>query len=77
MLPSIGNRYNPSFVVSYSLENRLGEIKMVAGWIAPAAGIIGKSVVGRAEVGGGDNDGARQAPLGIVHAPHLETRTAG
>lgn len=48
-------------------EGGLGQIKVVTWRIAPAATIV----VGRAEVGGSDNDGGREAPFGIVVAAQL------
>lgn len=41
---------------------------MLPGRVAPASVVVGKGVVGRAVVGGGHRDGARKAPLRIVHA---------
>ena len=49
---------------------------MLEGRVAPAAVIVGEGEVRRAEVGGGDDDGAREAPLGVVVAPHLVARAA-
>jgi len=46
--------------------------------VAPAAIVVRKSEVGRAKVGGGDEDGrtAGVAPLPVVCALYLKTRTA-
>lgn len=54
-------------------EGGLGEVEMVEGRVAPPAVVVGKSEVWRAEVGGSDDDGAREAPLRVVVATHLVT----
>jgi hypothetical protein len=57
------------------LEDRLGEIKMVLRRITPAPCIVRQGIVRRAEIGGGDHNGARQAPFGVIHAPDLIARS--
>nr|ACL53845.1 unknown [Zea mays] len=52
-------------------EGRLGHVEVRARRVAPAAVVAGEAVVGRAEVGGRDGDGARQAPPPVVVAPQL------
>ena len=46
-------------------------------WVAPAAIVIGQSVVWRAKVGGGDEDGGATSvtPLRLVRALDLEAST--
>lgn len=46
--------------------------------VAPAAIVVGQSIVGRAKIGGGDEDGRATgvAPLRIISALELETGTA-
>ncbi|KAF9674431.1 hypothetical protein SADUNF_Sadunf10G0126500 [Salix dunnii] len=56
-------------------RRRLGEIKMVLRRIAPAPCIVRQGIVWRAEVGGSDNNGARQAPFGVTHTPNLIARS--
>lgn len=41
--------------------------------IAPPAIVVGQSIVGRAEVCGGDGDGSGEARPGVAVAPQLET----
>lgn len=51
---------------------------MAVGRVAVAAAVRGEAVVGRAEVGGGDDDrGAGDAPPQILHAADLEAGPAG
>jgi hypothetical protein len=50
------------------LENGLREIKVLQGRIAPSTVVIGKRIVGRAEVGSSDNDRAGKAPLRVIVA---------
>ncbi|KRY03475.1 hypothetical protein T12_13702 [Trichinella patagoniensis] len=42
--------------------------------IAPASGIVRKSIVWRTEVGRSDDNGAWKTPLVLVNAPNLITR---
>jgi hypothetical protein len=49
---------------------------MVQRGVAPAPIVVGQRVVGRAEVGGRDDDGAREAPLGVALALHLVAGSA-
>lgn len=44
--------------------------------IAPATSIIWQSIVWWAEIGGGDHNGAWQAPFWVVNAPNLIARPA-
>ena len=74
--PSEGDRDDSGAVLSNLEEGRLGEVEVLEGRVAPAAIVIGQSEVWRAEVGGGDGDGAREAPSGVVVAPHFETSSA-
>lgn len=67
-IPSICDGDNSSPVLSNVLEDGLGEIEVVVGRVAAAAR--------RAEVCGGDHDGAGEAPLGIVNAPQLKASAA-
>uniref|UniRef100_A0A7N0TJ65 Uncharacterized protein n=1 Tax=Kalanchoe fedtschenkoi TaxID=63787 RepID=A0A7N0TJ65_KALFE len=48
---------------------------MPQGRVAPATGIIRQSIVGRAEVGGSDDNGPRQTPLLVIHTSDLKTST--
>ena len=64
-IPSVSDRDNPSSVLSNVLEDRLREIKVLLGRITPASWW--------AEVSGSDDNGAREAPLGIIHTPKLKT----
>lgn len=56
-VPSIGNRDDSSAVFCNFQESRLGQIKVLERGIAPAAVVIGKRIVRRAEVGGSDGNG--------------------
>ena len=76
VLPSVGHRHNAGLVLGNVLEDRLREVEVVLGRVAPAAGIVGEGIVWRAEIGGGDHNGAGQAPLGVVHTPNLVARSA-
>ena len=50
----------------------------MVGRVADAAGVGGEAAVGRAEVGGGDDDGgAGQAVLEVLDAPDLVAAAAG
>jgi hypothetical protein len=50
---------------------------VLVGRVTAAPTVGGKSVIGRAEVGGRDDDGsARDAPAQVVHAPQLKARAA-
>lgn len=58
-------------VLSDLEEGGLCHVEMLEGRVAPPAVVVGQVVVGRAKVGGGDRDGAGQAPPGLPAAPHL------
>ena len=66
-LPSINYRNNASFILGNLLENRLRQIKMVIGRVTPATR--------RAEIGGSDHNGARKAPLWVIHTLDFITCT--
>lgn len=56
------------------LEDRLREVKMLLRRVAPAARIVGKGIVWRAKIGGCDQNGARQAPSGVIYTLNLIAR---
>lgn len=58
--PSIQNRDDSGSVLGYTQENRLREIEVLVGRLAPASR--------RAEIGGGDGDGPGDAILRGIHA---------
>lgn len=66
--PSVLNRDDTGPKLGNVLENRLREIKVFQRRIAPSTVIIGKGIVGWAEVSSSDNDRARKAPLLIIIA---------
>jgi len=75
--PAVLDRDNASSVVlGQRGENGLGEVKVLAGRVAPSTVVAGQVVVGRAEVGGRDEEGrlAKLAPLRVVDALHLVAR---
>jgi hypothetical protein len=74
-LPSVGHRYNTSTVSGNVLEDRLREIKVVLRRVTPPPCIVRQGIVWRAEIGGCDQNGARQAPFGVIHAPDLIARS--
>lgn len=74
--PAEGDGDNAGVVLSDLEECRFGEIKVLEGRVAPTTVIVGEGVVGRAEVSGGDGDGAGEAPFGIIIAPHFVARPA-
>lgn len=65
IVPSIDDGDNAGSILCNVLEDRLREIEV--GLVAPPAW--------RAEVGGGDDDGAREAPLWVADALELEAGT--
>lgn len=70
--PLVENGHDACPVYGDGLPRRLGHVEMSARGVAPAAVVVGKGVVGRAEVGGGDGNGlALAAPLrclfGVAH----------
>ncbi|RRT72645.1 hypothetical protein B296_00022740, partial [Ensete ventricosum] len=66
-------RNNACFVLRDALENRLREIEVLPGRVAPSAIVAGESVVGRAEVGRSDYDRPLETPSVITHALDLKT----
>lgn len=56
MGPFVGHGNNASFVASDLLEDGLGEVEVVQGRVAPAAGVVGECVIWWAEVGGSDHN---------------------
>ncbi|BAS87106.1 Os03g0822033, partial [Oryza sativa Japonica Group] len=78
--PAVGDGDDAGAVLGDVEEHGHGEVEVGARRVAPAAVVGGEGVVGRAEVGGGDEDGGapRVAPLppGLVHALDLEARAA-
>ena len=72
--PPVSNRNNPSPVLSNVLEDRLREIKVVEGRVAPPPGIVWERIVWWAEIGGSDHNGTWQAPLAVTHTPDLIAR---
>lgn len=65
-------------MISNSGENRLGNIEVLEGGIAPAATVTGEIVIGRAVVGACDDKGGLPglAPLWILDAFDLEAGAA-
>ena len=76
MLPSEGDWDNPSAVLGDLQEGGLGQVEVLEGRVAPATVVVGQGEVRRAEVCGGDGDGAGEAPLGVVVATQLIARPA-
>ncbi|CAL9044048.1 unnamed protein product [Musa banksii] len=74
--PAEGDGDDAGTVLRYLEKGRLGEVEMLQRRVAPAAVVVGEGVVGRTEVGGGDDDGSREAPPGVIGAPHLVARAA-
>ena len=70
-IPSISHRHNASSVLGNVLEDRLREVKVVLGRVAPPS-----STVWWAEIGGCDQYGTRQAPFGVIHTHNLIARPA-
>lgn len=52
--PLVDHRHNPAAVDANLLPCRLGHVEMLARWVAPPTVVIGKCIVWRAKVGGGD-----------------------
>ena len=73
-LPSVCHRHYSSFILGNAQEHRLREIKVVQRRVAPATCIAGQGIVWRAEVGGSDHNGAREAPPVVIHTPDLIAR---
>jgi hypothetical protein len=77
--PAVGDGDNAGPVDRDAREHGLRHVEVRAGRVAPSAIVRGERVVGRAEVGGGDYDGAGHAGVrsaaGRV-AAHLEAGSA-
>lgn len=67
-LPSVTYWDNTSSVLGNVLEDWLREIKVMVGRVTPASWW--------AEISGSDNNGAREAPLWIIHTPELKASSA-
>ena len=74
-IPPVRHRHNSSSELGNVLEDRLREIKVVLRRVTPPPCIVRQGIVRRAEIGGGDHNGARQAPFGVIHAPDLIARS--
>ena len=69
--PSEGHGHDPGTVLSDLEEGGLGQVKMLEGRVASPSVVVSEGVVWRAEVGGSDHNGPREAPPGVVGALHL------
>jgi len=72
--PFVSHRHYSSFVLGNVLEDRLREIKVVLGRVAPTPIVVRKSIVWWAEIGGCNHNGARQTPPGVTHTLDLIAR---
>lgn len=61
-------------VLSNAEEDGLGEVKVVEGRVAPAAGVIRKCIIGRTEIGCSDQNRAMEAPFRVINALDFITR---
>lgn len=75
-VPSEDNGDNTGLVLSNALEDWLREIKMLLGRVAPAAGVVGQSIVWRTEIGGGHHDVAGKAHSAIHTLYHIASPAA-
>ncbi|URE23233.1 hypothetical protein MUK42_03227 [Musa troglodytarum] len=77
-VPPVGDGDDAGAVFGDLEEDGHGEVEVGAGRVAPPAVVGGESVVGRAEVGGGDEDGGAPAvtPTEVVRALDLEAGPA-
>lgn len=75
LIPFVLDWDDACFILCDLLEDGLREIKVVPGRIAPPSIVVGKRVVWRAEVSGGNDDRTLEAPL-PARAFDLEARTA-
>lgn len=77
--PSEENWDDASFPVCDAREHRLRQVEMPQGRVAPAAVVVGQSVVGRTEVGGRDRHfgSAWEAMLGAVAHDGIASSTLG
>lgn len=71
LLPSEGNWDDTGAVLGNLQESGLSHVKVLEGRIAPTAVVVRQGKVRWAEVGGGDNDGAGEAPLGVIFTFHF------
>ena len=71
-LPSVSYRYYASSVLSYLLEDRLREIKMLKGRVAPATCIIWEGIVWWTEIGGSDHNCVWKAPPLVIDTLDLK-----
>lgn len=77
--PAVLDRDDASSVVLGQLsEDGLSDVKVLAGRVAPSAVVAGLVVIGRAEVGGREEERrlAKLAPLRVVNALYLIARPA-
>lgn len=70
-LPSEGNWDNTGAVLGNLQESGLSHVEVLEGRIAPTAVVIGQGQIRWAEVGGGDNDGAGEAPFRVIVTSHF------
>ncbi|KAK3005132.1 hypothetical protein RJ639_017856 [Escallonia herrerae] len=77
-LPAVRDGNNAGAVLGYSEEHGHGKVEVGARRVAPPAIVVGQVIVGRAEVGGSDENGgaAAEAPLRGVDTLELKTSTA-
>ena len=66
-IPSVSYWDNPCYVMSNVLEDGLRQVKVLLGRAAPPSRW--------AEISGGDHNGPWEAPLWIIDAPYLITRS--
>lgn len=74
-VPSVMDGHDTGTGLGDLSEHRLGEVEMRLWRVAPPAVVVGECVVGRAEVGGRHDGGARQAAP-AAGAPDLKARAA-
>ncbi|CAL9044047.1 unnamed protein product [Musa banksii] len=74
--PAEGDRDDASTVLRDLEEGGLGEVEMLPWRVTPSAVVAGEGVVRRAEVGSRDDNRAREAPPGVIGAPHLVASAA-
>ena len=54
------------------LKDRLREVKVLLGRVAPPTSVIRQRIIRRAEVRGGDDDSRPEAPLGVIDTLDLK-----
>jgi hypothetical protein len=74
-IPSVRHRHDSSSVLGNVLEDGLRKIEVVLRRVTPTPGIVRKSIVWWAEIGGCNHNGARQAPFGVTLALNLVARS--